>query len=146
MTHDQMTLIYMRPLWDLCRLEILWPNLEIENIEHYLSKEPIYYQSIAASRVPRRACYFCQSLLCILACFCMAQFFLRSTSIETNKSQNWYFVFHWILTSVVTLGWSHLWQGKSEADICNTIRFRMKILTTSYFPKCNFQTVSQCCQ
>ena len=28
----------------------------IENIEHYLSKEQIYYQSIAASQVPLRAC------------------------------------------------------------------------------------------
>ena len=28
----------------------------IENIAHYLSKEPKYYQPIAASRVPQRAC------------------------------------------------------------------------------------------
>ena len=31
------------------------PILVIESIEPYLSKEPIYFQSIAASRVPQRA-------------------------------------------------------------------------------------------
>jgi hypothetical protein len=29
----------------------------IENIEPYFSKEPIFYQIIAASHVPQRACF-----------------------------------------------------------------------------------------
>ena len=37
---------------------MLWPIRVIENERPYLSKEPIYYKSIVASCVPRRACYF----------------------------------------------------------------------------------------
>ena len=39
-----------------------WPTLVIESIEPYLFKEPIYYQSIVASRVPLRAFYNCLAL------------------------------------------------------------------------------------
>ena len=34
-----------------------WPFLEIKKIRTVFVKEPIYYQSIAASLVPRRACF-----------------------------------------------------------------------------------------
>ena len=39
------------------------PILLIKKIEPYLSKEPIYYQSIVASSVPQRACFFCGRVL-----------------------------------------------------------------------------------